>query len=125
MLLFQSPADARKRHRTRRRKKKVTATPNSLDFGDQLVGTPSTPQSVEVSNNGTEPVSVVLSPEALNGGFTFAPSFDASAPILPGTSAEVSIVFTPTTPGAQTGNLSVVDANGNTVTATDLTGTRI
>ena len=44
MLLVQSPADARRRHKRCRREKKVTATPNQVDFGQQPVGIPSTPQ---------------------------------------------------------------------------------
>jgi len=121
-MLFQSPAEARKRRR-RRKKKKVTASPREVTFPNTPAGTTSDSKSVTVTNNGTEPVSVVLSPEALNGGFTLAPSFDASAPILPGTSADVPIQFTPAEQGVEySGQLLVVDATGTTVTATDLTG---
>ena len=131
MLLFQSPADARKRHKKRRhrRKKKVTSTPDQVDFDQQPVGTPSTPQTVPVTNNqDTDPVYVSLSPEALNGGFEFANGFNPSLPILPGTTVDVPIKFTPTTPGVQTGQLVISDtpdATGNTLKVVDLTGTGV
>lgn len=126
MTLFQSPAEARRRRRKRRRKKAVTTDPRQVDFGDQPVGLPST-ETVTVENNGTEPVTVSLSPDSDNE-FTFDPDpsigFNPSAPILPGTSAEVPIVFTPAEQGVDySGQLLVLDANGNTVTASDLAGT--
>ena len=132
-LLWPAEADARRRRKKkRRRRKKVTATPNPANFGSQEdpvpVGT-SLPQTVSVTNHqDTEPVYVTLSPEALNGGFTFAPGFDASAPILPGTTVDVPLVFTPTTPGVHTGDLVISaapDASGNPLKVVDLTGTAV
>jgi hypothetical protein len=134
-LLWPAEADARRRKKRRKnkRRKKVKANPAQVDFGPVPANPDPLPQkNVTITNNGTEPVSVSLNPGS-NNQFAFAPNvdpstpFNPSAPILPGTRAEVPITFTPDVtlePGAsQQGTLIIVDADGNQVTAVPLEGT--
>lgn len=122
-LIFVPEADARrrkkKRRRRRRRRNRGTITPNPVNFEPTPVGQPST-ENVTFSNNGTNPIYV--SPDLGNPAFTLAPTFDPSVPIAPGASVTVPITFTPTTPGVQTGSVTLVDANGTTVATAPIAG---
>ncbi len=141
MMLFQSPAEAgrrRKKRRRRRRRRSTTRVRTNrrrVRFRDRVAGTTSPVENVTITNIGTEPVYV--SPDLGDNSFTLAPEFDASAPILPGESVKVPIIFAPRLleEGLQTGELSivdtdgdpvvVVDANNNTVDAIKLEGTAL
>jgi hypothetical protein len=141
MMLFQSPAEAGRRRKRRKRRQRRQRRPRArtnrrrVRFPDTEGGTTSPVENVTITNIGPEPIFV--SPDLGDNSFTFAPTFDATAPILPGESVTVPIIFAPTLleEGIQTGELSivdtdgepvvVVDANGNTVEAIKLEGTAL
>ncbi|MGE0879367.1 MAG: choice-of-anchor D domain-containing protein [Acidimicrobiia bacterium] len=74
-------------------------SPTSFDFGDVMVGTQSTPQSVNVVNRGTAPV--VLNPSG-GGAGKFAGSTNCPATLPPGGSCQISYAFAPDALGAAT-----------------------
>ena len=122
-LLVAGEADARRRKKKRRRKKRRrnrgAITPNPVNFGQTPVGTPTT-EDVTFSNNGTNPIYV--SPDLGNPAFTLAPTFDPSVPIAPGSSVTVPITFAPTTPGVQSGSVTLVNASGTEVKTAPIAG---
>ncbi len=144
MMLFQSPAEAgrrRKRRKRRQRRQRRQRRPRArtnrrrVRFRDTVGGTTSPVENVTITNIGPEPIYV--SPDLGDNSFTLAPTFDATAPILPGESVTVPIIFAPELleEGLQTGELTivdtdgdpvvVVDANNNTVEAIKLEGTAL
>ncbi len=121
-LIFVPEADARRRKKMRRRRKRRnrgTITPTPVNFHQTPLGTPST-ENVTFSNNGTNPIYV--SPDLGNPAFTLAPSFNPAVPIAPGESVTVPITFTPTTPGVQTGSVTLINASGTTVETAPIAG---
>ncbi len=96
----------------------VTLSPNSLNFGNQSVGVPSTPQTVTLTNN--QSVSLTITSVTTSGDYsqtnTCGTSLGANA------SCTISVTFNPTTTGTRTGTLTVNDNGpGNPQTAS-LTG---
>jgi len=98
----------------------LTATPASLSFAAQSVGTPSAAQTVTVQNPGTAAV-------ALSGVTTssteFAPSTTCAASLGAGASCTVDVSFTPAAAGARTGTLTVSSSAAPLTVALSGTGT--
>lgn len=77
----------------------------TLDFGDRPNGTASAPQTVTVSNTGTDPISVDVTPPATTA-FDVDADACANATLAAGTSCVVEIRFTPQAVGAQQATLA-------------------
>jgi len=87
---------------------------SNLNFNSQPVRTTSLGQTVRLTNNGTEPMTVTV--EGLDPGFQFqggTPNCIGASPLAPGTSCDEYIVFAPTSTGPITGTLSFQDNSGN------------
>src|SRR5262249_43657451 len=93
----------------------IILSPTSLAFPSQRVGTPSVPQSITLSNNGT--TSAVLQLVNISGDFALdsSPQCHVSS-LLPGQSCAFNIAFNPTVLGPRTGTFTV-QAGSQTVTA--------
>ncbi|MGH9121941.1 MAG: choice-of-anchor D domain-containing protein, partial [Acidimicrobiales bacterium] len=89
------------------------ASPLSLAFGNQIVGTTSTPLSVLVTNPGSAPVTitnVVISGPANPGDFTISSDTCVGATAIPpGGNCTVQVTFTPTGGASRTANLVFTD----------------
>lgn len=79
----------------------IQVFPTSLHFGDQRVGTLSTPLQVTVRNSGTE--DLFVSDSTLTGPFSVSPTGPLA--LAPGASQELQVTFGPTTAGASEGTL--------------------
>ncbi|HEU4324766.1 MAG TPA: choice-of-anchor D domain-containing protein [Roseiflexaceae bacterium] len=106
----------------------VDLKPNTLDFGNQRVGTTSAVQIITLTNSGQ--ATLTVTGIQATGDFAVVPGSGASpCPIgvpsfgLPaGQSCTIGVSFTPSAPGARTGALSIVsNAPGSPHTAS-LTG---
>jgi hypothetical protein len=84
----------------------VTLSPSTLAFGDQLVGTTSTAQTVTLANKGDAPLTI--SSIATTGDF--AGSNTCPTTLEPGTNCTIDVTFTPTVLGYQDGALTVTDS---------------
>jgi hypothetical protein len=97
----------------------VTLSPSSADFGDQLVGATSGPQSFTVRNPGAS--AATLSSIGVSGADAGDFDVDASGcmggsvngSLAPGASCEVSVTFTPSATGERTASLDVVSDGGD------------
>jgi hypothetical protein len=97
----------------------LTASPSSLSFGSQTVGSTSSSQTVTVSNPNSTAVSV--SQLAVSGPFTQTNTCGAS--IAANGSCTVSIAFAPTASGAASGSLTVASNAADSPLTVALSGT--
>ena len=102
----------------------ATLSTNTLAFGSQRVGTPSTPpQTVTVTNTGTDSLQVFN--VAVGGGepFTVTPT---SFALAPGTNTTLTVTFAPTIAGPLTGTVTLTtDEPDNANPTISLTGTGV
>ncbi|MGD0921682.1 MAG: choice-of-anchor D domain-containing protein [Terriglobia bacterium] len=97
----------------------VSVTPPSLDFGNQLVGTPSAPQTVTLTNNGTETLNI--SNIATSGDF--AQTNTCGTSVAAGNSCTFDVRFSPTEAGPRTGTLAITDDAEGSPHTVSLSGT--
>src|SRR6202035_3534722 len=99
----------------------LTASPASLSFGSQAVGSASAAKTVTVTNTSTATATLSsVSPAA-----PFAQTNTCGSSLAAGASCTVSVTFTPTAAGAATGSLSVAsNAPGGPLTVA-LSGTGV
>jgi dienelactone hydrolase len=103
----------------------VTSGPNatlsatSLTFSTQLVGTSSPPQSVTLSNYGTQALSI--NNIVANGNFSQSHTCGSSLATF--ANCTIAVVFKPTQKGSRTGTLSITDNAPNSPQTVDLNGT--
>jgi len=99
----------------------VTLSPSSLNFGNQTVGTTSSPQAVTLTNSQ----SVSLSITSITTSGDYAQTNNCGTSLAANSSCTINVTFTPTTSGTRTGTLTVNDNGpGNPHTAS-LTGTGV
>ena len=108
----------------------VTVQPSSLSFSSQAVGTISPPQSVTVTNTGTEPLNITKISTGTSSSTTtdFAETDNClSAPyngvLAVGNSCNVSVTFTPTASGVRAADLEISDNATGSPQSVSLTGT--
>jgi hypothetical protein len=90
----------------------ITATPNLLAFGIQLVATPSQPQYITVTNNTANPIGLTLPPTSTNADFVGTASglTPCATPLAAGASCTIGVIFTPASAGPVSATLNIVDA---------------
>lgn len=93
----------------------ISVSPTSLDFGTQLVSTPSQPQFVTLTNNTASAVTLTLPPTTT--GTNQADFAGTASGILPcttslaaGSTCTVGVIFTPATTAAESATLGIVDS---------------
>jgi phospholipase C len=97
----------------------VSYTPKSLTFTSQAVGTTSAAQTVTVTNHGT----TTLTFGSVTTTGAFAATNTCSGGVAKDTKCTISVTFTPTQSGTNTGTLTLVDSGGNSPQVLTLTGT--
>jgi hypothetical protein len=89
----------------------VSVTPTSLNFGTQLVGTPTAAQDVTLTNNTSSPINLTLPATttgtnaadfAVSGGTT-----PCTASLASGSSCTVAVTFTPAVAAAESATLNI------------------
>jgi len=83
----------------------VSLSPSSLTFTSQNINTTSTAQNVTLSNTGTAGLSV----SSITASTQFGASNNCGATVASGANCTIQVTFDPTTPGAQTGTLTISD----------------
>lgn len=94
---------------------KAVASPSSLTFAPQSIGTTSTAKTVTVTNTGTAPLHVAS--VSVIGQFTTTQQCVSASPIAPGASCSESVRFTPGSLGPLAGSLTFTDDSGGIANA--------
>jgi hypothetical protein len=98
----------------------LSASPTSVSFGNQTVGSTSGTQSVTISNSGGASASV--SGVSVTSGFSQTSNCST---IAVGASCTVNVAFAPSASGAVTGTLTVTSNAANSPTTVALSGTGV
>jgi hypothetical protein len=107
----------------------VVVSPASLDFGTQLVGATTAPQTVTLTNNNATALAitsiavVATAPPAAATDFAIAPGGTCGASLASGASCTVNITFTPSVASAESAKLVFTDADPSSPQFATLTGT--
>jgi hypothetical protein len=97
----------------------LSASPTSLSFGNEAVGSTSSAQTVTVSNSGT----VAASVSSVSASGPFSQTNTCGSSIAAGGSCTVSVKFAPTASGAATGTLSLASSAPGSPLTVALSGT--
>jgi hypothetical protein len=93
----------------------------TLNFPDTGVGQTALPQTVTLTNNGGAPL--LLQSTAVSGDFAIVPGSDTCGAVLaPANACTLQIVFTPTSGGSRSGELTITDSAPNSPQVLRLTG---
>lgn len=84
----------------------LSLSPTSLSFGDQNVGSTSSPQSIQVTNTGN--ASLTISGIVASGDYSETDNC-TKAPLQPTTNCTIQVTFTPSASGSSTGALTMTD----------------
>jgi hypothetical protein len=98
----------------------IQILPTNIAFGNQQIGTTSAAMTATVTNTGDAPASVQSITTA--APFSIQSTQNCMA-IAPGGLCDVYVTFAPTTPGSQTGAVTVVDDAPTSPQSLPLTGT--
>jgi Beta-propeller repeat/HYDIN/CFA65/VesB-like, Ig-like domain len=109
----------------------MAIVPARVNFGGQTLDVRSSLQSVSLINAGTAPLSITaiaISPVSTTEGITTATDFTESDDCVGtiaagGGSCTINIAFTPSTPGLETGQISITDDAANSPHTINLSGT--
>jgi F5/8 type C domain/Pectate lyase superfamily protein/Abnormal spindle-like microcephaly-assoc'd, ASPM-SPD-2-Hydin len=97
----------------------LTASPTTLSFGNETVGSTSAAQSVTVTNTGTAAAAI----SAVTAGSGFAETNTCGSTLAAGATCTASVTFTPTATGAASANLTVSSNATNSTLTVALSGT--
>jgi len=87
----------------------VTLYPTSLNFGDQGVGTTSSPQVTTLTNTGAGVLTITsIGIKGTNSG-DFAQTNNCPSSVPPNGSCQISVTFTPTATGTRNAAVSIAD----------------
>ena len=91
----------------------LTPSTTVLNFQDQVVGTTSNDQYVQIVNTGTVPVT--FGPESTSGPYIIEYDACKNASVTPGSSCYVYVQFTPTVAGPAEGSLTIKNTTGSDI----------
>jgi hypothetical protein len=106
----------------------VAVSPASVDFGTQLVGSVTAPQTVTLTNNETTAITIVsiavtaVTPPAPATDFKISSNTCGNS-LAASASCTVSVTFTPSHASAESATLVFTDADGSSPQTAALTGT--
>ena len=101
----------------------VSLTSNSLNFGTQLVGAPSTAQAVTLTNSGTAVLDLAGITLAGTNSGDFSETNTCAASLAPGGTCAINVTFTPSTTGVRTATIGIADNADDTPQSLALNGT--
>jgi len=101
-------------------------TGGALNFGTQVVGTPSAAQSVTLTNNGTDTLNITT-PIAISGpnATQFTLTNLCGTTLAAGASCTINVTFAPSAPGTCTAQISIAESADVNPLVIALTGTAV
>jgi hypothetical protein len=97
----------------------ASLSPSSLTFSGQLISTPSSAQTVTLTNPGTGALAV----DSITVTGDFADTDTCGSTVEAGGNCTISVTFTPTAGGSRTGTLTISDNAAGSPQTVKLTGT--
>jgi hypothetical protein len=97
----------------------LSASPASLSFGSEAVGTTSAAQSVTITNSGSAAASI----SSVSASGPFAPTSTCGTSLAAGGTCTVSVTFSPASTGSASGTLTVASNDPASPLAVPLSGT--
>ena len=103
----------------------AAVSPGNVEFGTQVIGAPSAPQTVTLSSTGSAPlvVSVVTVAGANAGDFATSNDTCSGQTLAPNSSCTVDVRFTPGAAGARSASLRFADNAADSPQSVALSGT--
>jgi hypothetical protein len=101
----------------------ISGSPASLDFGDQAVGGPSTPQAITLTNTGTAPLKISGVTIGGEDPENFSEQNNCIGIVLIQGSCKITAAFAPPTAGSFTANITVTSDATNNPVVIPLSGT--
>jgi Abnormal spindle-like microcephaly-assoc'd, ASPM-SPD-2-Hydin len=83
----------------------LSLSPATINFGSESVGAPSPAQAVTLTNTGGQAISLA----SIAASSQFSETNNCGSTLAPAASCKVSVIFTPSASGAQTGTLTLTD----------------
>jgi len=103
----------------------VAASPSSLTFAAQAIGTTSAPQVVTLINNSSATVTISSIGFTGANSSNFGQTNNCGSSVAVGGSCTINVTFTPNAAGAFTATLSITDSAGNSPQNINLSGTGV
>jgi hypothetical protein len=101
----------------------ITFAPSPVAFGNQPVGTTSSPMTVTVTNHGTTTVTVTNASITGTNSSDFAISSNSCTTLVGGGTCTIEMTFTPSATGSRAATLSLTDNDKGSSQTNKLTGT--
>ena len=101
----------------------LTTSPTNLGFGNVLVGSKSSAQTITLKNSGTSSLSI--SQVSVTGSGFAASGITTPLTLAAGQSVSLSVTFAPASTGSVTGSVSVTNGASASPTSISLTGTGV
>lgn len=98
----------------------VTLFPSSLNFGNQNVGTSSTPQNLTLTNSGE--AALTITSIVTSGDFSQTNTCPVGGSLPAGSNCTIAVTFTPTAEGTRNGSVMVTDNAASSPQSVPLTG---
>ena len=102
-----------------------TASPNSLAFGNVIIGASSASQAVTITNTGTSSLSISSATLGGTNPGQFSRTNGCSNALAPGAQCAVLVYFKPTSTGTKSATLTVTPSGGAAPVAVSLSGTGV
>lgn len=98
--------------------------PPYLSFGNQAVGTSSTPHPITFTNPGSATLSITsISITAGSGDYSLTPPHSCPASLASNASCTINVTFSPTVTGVRSGTITITDSAADSPQTVSLTGT--
>lgn len=95
----------------------IVVAPYLMNFGNVIIGSPSAPQTMTFTNNGTADLNVT-GISSSNPRYTLTPSVPPALLLAPGASQTLSVTFTPSALGTAAATISIASNDADTPTVT-------
>jgi hypothetical protein len=102
---------------------KISFSPTKLTFGSTNVGASSASQKITVSNPGSAPTTISSIAVSPTGDFTQTNT--CTSPLAAGSTCAITVVFTPSAPGARSASIVVTDGAAGSPQSIALAGTGV
>jgi hypothetical protein len=101
----------------------VSLSPAALQFGNQNVGTSSTPQNVTLTNTGSALLKISSIAVTGSNSGDFSQYNNCASSLISGATCTITVTFSPTVPGLRSASVSITDNAAGSAQTVSLTGT--